>query len=112
MQKTVFYDGTQSRAQLHCGDPSNKDTQIQQKSNKEIEHISNKYRQRFKGRKTQDRKMNKQNIQLKNNKNYHAQQNKQYKNKDNIIKDMNQLNDDKHNIGQLSTSVLDLLSFL
>ena len=72
MQKTVFYDGTQSRAQLHCGDPSNKDTQIQQKSNKEIEHISNKYRQRFKGRKTQDRKMNKQNIQLKYNKNYHA----------------------------------------
>ena len=53
--------------------------------------------------------MNKHKIQLNYNKNYYTEQSKQYKNKDNIIKDKNQLNDNKHNIGQLSTSVLDLL---
>ena len=42
----------------------------------------------------QDRKIKKWNIQLKYNKNYYAEQNKQYKNKGNIVKDMNQLNDD------------------
>ena len=53
--------------------------------------------------------MNKQKIQLNYNQNQDTEQNKQYKNKDNIIKDKNQLNDSKHNTGQLSTSVLDLL---
>ena len=53
--------------------------------------------------------MNKQKIQLNYNKNHNTEQNKQCKNKDNIIKDKNQLNDNKHNVGQLSMSVLDLL---
>ena len=47
----------------------------------------------------QDRKMNKQKIQLNYNKNYYTEQNK-----DNIIKDKNQLNDNKHDVGQLSKS--------
>ena len=51
--------------------------------------------------------MKKQKIQLNYNKKHYTEQNKQYKN--NIIKDMNQLNHNKHNVGQLSTSVLDLL---
>ena len=38
-----------------------------------------------------------------------TEQNKQYKDKDNIINDQNQLNDNKLNIGQLSSSVLDLM---
>ena len=38
---------------------------------------------------------------------HYTQQNKQYK--DNIIKDKNQFNDNKHNVGQLSTPVFDLL---
>ena len=75
----------------------------------ETEHISNSKRQTFKERKTQGRKMNKQKIQSNYNKNHYTEQNKQYKNKDNIIKDKNQLNDNKYNVGQLSTLVLDLL---
>ena len=69
---------------------------------KEVKHISNNNIQRYKGRKTRDRKMNKQKIQLNYKKNHYAEQNK-----DNIIKDKNQLND--NNIRQLSASVLDLL---
>ena len=51
--------------------------------------------------------MNKQKIQLNYNKSHYTEQNKQCKNKDNIIKDKNQLNDNKHTVGQLSTPVLD-----
>ena len=54
----------------------------------------------------QDRKM-RQKIQLNYNKNHYTNQNKQYKG--NIIKDKNQNNDNKHNVAQLSTTVLDLL---
>ena len=46
-------------------------------------------------------------MQLNYNKNHCTEQNKQYKG--NIIIDKNQRNDNKHNVGQLSTSVLDLL---
>ena len=54
--------------------------------------------------------MNKQNIHLSYNKNYYAEQNKQYKNKDIIIfKDKNQLKDNKHNLGQLWMSILEIL---
>ena len=53
--------------------------------------------------------MNKQKIQL-NYKNHETEQNKQYKSKDNIIKDKNQHNDNKHNAGQLPTSLTE--SFL
>ena len=76
---------------------------------KEIEHVGNSNRQRFKGRKMHDRKLNKQKIQLNYNKNCYTEKNKKYKNKGNIIRDKNQLNDNKHNMGQLSMSVLDLL---
>ena len=44
--------------------------QIQQRSNKKIEHINNNNSQIFKDRKTQDRKMKKQKIQLNYNKNH------------------------------------------
>ena len=57
------------------------------------------------GKKTQDRKMDNQKMRLKYNKN-HSIQNKT-NNRDNIIKDKNQLNDNKNNVCQLSTSVLD-----
>ena len=43
------------------------------------------------------------------NKNHYTEQSKKYNNKDNVTKDKNQLNDNKHNVGQLSASVLDLL---
>ena len=49
--------------------------------------------------------MNKQKIQLNYIKNHYTEQNKQYKNKDNIIKDKNQLNDNRYSVGQPSTSV-------
>ena len=52
--------------------------------------------------------MNKQKIQLTYNKNHYTEENNQDRNKGNVIKDKNQLNDNKHNVGQLSTSVLDL----
>ena len=51
--------------------------------------------------------MKKQKIQLNYIENHFTEQNKQWKN--NIIKDKNQLNHNKHNVRQLSTSVLDLL---
>ena len=53
--------------------------------------------------------MKKQKIQLNYNQNQDTEQNKQYKNKDKIIKDKNQLNDNENNVDRLSTSVLDLL---
>ena len=53
--------------------------------------------------------MKKQKVQLNYNKKHYTEQHKQYKNKDNSIKGKNQVNDNKHNVGQLSTSVLDLL---
>ena len=74
---------------------------------KEIEHISNNNNQRFKERQTQDRKLNKQKIQLNYNKDHYTKQKKQQK--VNNIKGKNQLNDNKHDVGQLSTPVLDLL---
>ena len=49
--------------------------------------------------------MNKQKIQLNYIKSHYTEQNKQYKNKDNIIKDKNQLNDNRYSVGQPSTSV-------
>ena len=49
--------------------------------------------------------MDNQKMRLKYNKN-HSIQNKT-NNRDNIIKDKNQLNDNKNNVCQLSTSVLD-----
>ena len=51
--------------------------------------------------------MDNQKMRLKYNKN-HSIQNKT-NNRDNIIKDKNQLNDNKNNVCQLSTSVLDQL---
>ena len=65
---------------------------------KEIERISNAT--------IKDSKREKK-IQLNYNKNHYAERNKQYK--DNIINDKNQLSDNKHNVGQLSRPVLDLL---
>ena len=54
--------------------------------------------------------MKKQNFQLNHNRNHYTEQKKQYK--DNIIKDKNQLNDNKHNVSQLSSAALDLLKDL
>ena len=71
--------------------------------------MSHNNRQTFKERKTLDRKINTQKIRLNYNKNHYTEQNKKYKNKENIIKDKDQLNGNEHNTSQLSTSVLDLL---
>ena len=92
----------------HFGETSNKYTQIQQRSNQEIDRISNNKRQRFKGSKTDNRKMNQQKIQLNYNKNHYTEQNKPYKNKDYIIKDKKQLNSNKHNIGPVSKLLITL----
>ena len=53
--------------------------------------------------------MSKLEVQLNYNKNSYIEQNKQYKNKGNIIKNKNQLNDNMHYVGKLSTPVSDLL---
>ena len=53
--------------------------------------------------------MKKQKIQLNQNEKHYPELNKQYKKKYNSIKGKNQVNDNKHNVGQLSTSVLNLL---
>ena len=73
------------------------------------DYCINNNNKKFKERKTRDRKMNKQKIQLNYKKNCYIEQKKQYI--DNIINRKNQLNDNKHNVSQLSTPVSDLQKF-
>ena len=79
---------------------------------KEIEHISNNNKRRFKGRKTQDRKMNKQKIQLIMSKITVQNKTNNTKTKKILLKRRTNLTTIRFNVGQLSTSVLDLLKVL